>query len=164
MDRGHSWRCLRMTPNNAPSRGGSAPWFLGQESIYQTSSRLVRAFLQRSPTCPQTHRPRNICDMTVDLSATRPNDTWMNISWQVVCSPQSYFADPRNPRGLGPIKLGPVRDGEERLTCHKTTISSVAAAELMFTSSSADLLILPKVYTRTKRYCPFIQYGLNHYQ
>ena len=88
----------------------------------------------------------------------------MNISWQVVCSPQSYFADPRNPRGLGPIKLGPVRDGEDRLTCHKTTISSVAAAELMFTSSSADLLILPKVYTRTKRYCSFIQYGLNHYQ
>jgi len=32
------------------------------------------------------------------------------------------------------------------------------------TSRLRSFQILPKVYTRTKRYCSFIQYGLNHYQ
>ena len=32
------------------------------------------------------------------------------------------------------------------------------------TSRLRSSQILPKVYTRTKRYCSFIQYGLNHYQ
>jgi len=32
------------------------------------------------------------------------------------------------------------------------------------TSRLRSSQILPKVHTRTKRYCSFIQYGLNHYQ
>jgi len=32
------------------------------------------------------------------------------------------------------------------------------------TSRLRSSQILPRVHTRTKRYCSFIQYGLNHYQ
>jgi len=43
-------------------------------------------------------------------------------------------------------------------------ISYVIFQTTTITSRLRSAQILPKVYTRTKRYCSFIQYGLNHYQ
>jgi len=39
-----------------------------------------------------------------------------------------------------------------------------SALLLSLTSRLRSSQILPRVHTRTKRYCSFIQYGLNHYQ
>jgi len=35
---------------------------------------------------------------------------------------------------------------------------------ILFYTRLRSSQILPRVHTRTKRYCSFIQYGLNHYQ
>ena len=54
------------------------------------------------------------------------------------------------------------RDIMDPASCLHSLLSSPRSTAI--TSRLRSSQILPKIYTRTKRYCSFIQYGLNYYQ
>jgi len=130
-----------------------SPYFFMVHLLHRLYGVDAPAFRRRSTRTSTTELARHL-----SLHTARTRRSTRNAVFIHAASCKSRFVGCTYRRSLSAF----FRDIMDPASCLHSLLPPPRSAAV--TSRLRSSQILPKVYTRTKRYCSFIQYGLNHYQ